>query len=216
MCQERPDRISKWRDHLISNKIKYQGKQILLGIESSTERKKEIDCCCCSEVQPCLTFCDPMECNTPVFPVLHYLLKFAQTQVHWISDAIQPSYPLSLLLLPSIFPTIRVFPNELAFCIRWPKCWSFSFSNSPSNEYSGLISLGLTGLIVLLSKGLLRVFSSTTIGKHQFFITQTSLWSNFHPYMTIGKTMALTWWIFVSKVMSLLFNTLSRLVIAFL
>ena len=141
MCQERPDRISKWRDHLISNKIKYQGKQILLGIESSTERKKEIDCCCCSEVQPCLTFCDPMECNTPVFPVLHYLLKFAQIQVHWISDAIQPSYPLSLLLLPSIFPTIRVFPNELAFCIRWPKCWSFSFSTSPSNEYSGLNSL---------------------------------------------------------------------------
>ena len=83
-----------------------------------------------------------------------------------------------LLLLPSIFPSIRVFSNEPALHIRWPKYWSFSFS--PSNEYSGLISLGLTGLISLLSKGLSRVFSSTTIWNLQFFGAQLSLWSNSH------------------------------------
>ena len=85
-----------------------------------------------------------------------------------------------LLLLPSIFPSIRVFSSELAVHIRCPKYWGFSFSVSPSNEYSGLILLGLTGLISLLSKGLSRVFPSTTVGKHQLFGTQPSLWSNFH------------------------------------
>ena len=80
-----------------------------------------------------------------------------------------------LLLLPSIFPSIRVFSNELALCIKWPKYWSFSFSISPSNEYSGLIPLGWTGWISLQSKGLLRVFSNTTVQKHQFFDAQLSL-----------------------------------------
>ena len=80
-----------------------------------------------------------------------------------------------LLLLPSIFPSIRVFSNESALCIRWPKFWSFSFSISPSSEYSGLISLGWTGWISLQSKGLSRVFSNTTVQKHQFFSTQLSL-----------------------------------------
>ena len=84
------------------------------------------------------------------------------------------------LLLPLIFPSIRVFPRELAVHFRCPKYWGFSFSISPSNEYSGLILLGLTGLISLPSKGLSRVFPSTTIGKHQFFGTQPALWSNFH------------------------------------
>ena len=83
-----------------------------------------------------------------------------------------------LLLLPSVFPSVRVFCNESVFHIRWPKYWSFSFSISPSNEYSGLISLGLTGLISLLSEGLSRVFPSTTNRKNQFFSTQPSLWSN--------------------------------------
>ena len=88
-----------------------------------------------------LNLCDPMDCSTPGFPVLHYLPEFAQTHVHWVGDAIQPSHPLSpLLLLPSVFPILRVFSNELALCIRWPKYWSFSFSISPSSEYSGLIS----------------------------------------------------------------------------
>ena len=83
-----------------------------------------------------------------------------------------------LLLLPSIFPRIRVFSNEPALHIRWPKYWSFSFSISPCNEYSGWISLGLTGLISLQSKGLSRILSNTTVQKHQFFGIQPSLWSN--------------------------------------
>ena len=114
--------------------------------------------CCYSVTQSCPTLCDPMDLDwsTPGFLVPHYLLEFAQTQAHWVSDAIQPSRLLSRpLLLPSIFPTIRVFSNESALCIRWSKYWSFSFSISPSNEYSGLIPLGLTGLIPFLSKVLL-------------------------------------------------------------
>ena len=113
-----------------------------------------------------------------------------------------------LLLLPSIIPSIRVFSNESALRIRWPKYWSFSFNISPSNEHSGLISLQ--------SKGLSRVFSNTTVQKHQFFGTQLSLQSNSHPYMATGKTIALTRWTFVGKVMSLLLKMLSRLVITFL
>ena len=87
-----------------------------------------------------------------------------------------------LLLLPSIFPSIRIFSNELVLCIRWPKYWSFSFSINPSNEYSGLISFRIDwfDLLSLLPKGLSSVFSSTTMEKHQFFGTQSSLWSNFH------------------------------------
>ena len=99
-------------------------------------------------------------------------------------EMMMPSKPLILchpfLLLPSIFPSIRVFSSEVAVHIRWPKYRSFSFSISPSSEYSGLISLGLTGLISLLSKELSRVFSSTTVQKHQFFSAQPSLWSNSH------------------------------------
>ena len=120
--------------------------------------------------------------------------------------------PCPLLLLPSIFPGIRVFSSELALHIRWPTFWSFSFSISPSNEYSGLIPLRLTGLISLQSKGL---------SKAQFKIINSSALSLLYgpthtSYMTIGKTIALTIWTFVGKVMSLLFNTLSRFVIAFL
>ena len=114
-----------------------------------------------------------------------------------------------LLLLPSIFPSIRVFSNESALGIRWPKYWSFSFSISPSKEHPGLISLQ--------SKGLSRVFSNTTVQKHQFFGAQLSSQSQLsHPYMTTGKTVASNRRTFVGKVMSLLFNMLSRLVITFL
>ena len=82
-----------------------------------------------------------MDCSTPGLPVHHQLPEFTQTHVHWVSDAIQPSHPLSSLLLPpSIFPSLRVFSSESTLCIRWPNYWSFSFSISPSNEYSGLIS----------------------------------------------------------------------------
>ena len=97
------------------------------------------DHCCCSVAQSCLTLCNPMDCSMPGFPVLHYLEEFAQPHVHWVNDDIQPSHPLSpLLLLPSVFPSIRVFSSESALDIRWPQYWSFSFS--PSNKYSGLIS----------------------------------------------------------------------------
>ena len=94
-----------------------------------------------------------------------------------------------LLLLPSVFPSIRVFSNESVLCIRWPKYWNFSIS--PSNEYSGLISLWVTGLISLQSKGFARVFSSTTVWKHQCFGTQTSLWSNSHIHTWLLKNHSL-------------------------
>ena len=122
-----------------------------------------------------------------------------------------------LLLPPSIFPSIRVFSNESALHIRWPKCWSFSFNISPSNEHSGLISFGMDCLDILAVQGTLRSLlqhhsSKASILRHSaFFILQLS-----HPYMTTGKTIALTRWTFVDKVMSLIFNMLSRLVIAFL
>ena len=122
---------------------------------------------------------------------------------------------LPLLLLHSIFPSIRVFSNESVIHIRWSKYWSFSIS--PSNEYSGLISLGWTGWISLHCKGLSTVFFNTTVQKaptlwhSAFFIVQLS-----HLYMTTGKTIALTRQTSVDKVMSLVFNTLSRLVITFL
>ena len=113
-----------------------------------------------------------MNCSTPGFPVHHQLLKLAQTHVHRISDAIRSSHPLfSLLLLLSIFPRIRVFSSESALHIRWPKYWSFSFSISPSNEYSVLISFRID-LNFLLSNGLSRIFCSTTVRKHQFFGAQ--------------------------------------------
>ena len=130
----------------------------------------------------------------------------------WCHPTISSSVvPFSLL--PSIFPGTKVFSNESAFHIRWPKYWSFSIT--PSNEYSGLISLGLTGLISLLSKGLSRVFSSSTVQKHQFFHSQQPLQSNSYPCMTTGKTVVLSIQTFVSKV-SLLCETLSRFVTAFL
>ena len=121
-------------------------------------------------------FVTPWTAARQGFPVLHYLPEFAQTRIHWVGDAIQPSllcFPF--LFLSSIFPSIRVFSNESALCIRWPKYWSFSFSISPSNEYSGL-----TGLISLRSKELSRLFFSTTIWKHHFWGTQPSLWSDSH------------------------------------
>ena len=122
-----------------------------------------------------------------------------------------------LPLLPSIFPSIRVFSNESALCIRWPKYWSFSFNISPSDEHPGLISFRMDWLDLLAVQGTLKSLlqhhsSKTSILQHSaFFIVQLS-----HPYMTTGKTIALTRWTFVEKVMSLLFNMLSRLVITFL
>ena len=115
-----------------------------------------------------------------------------------------------LLLLPPIPPSIRVFANESALGMRWPKYWSFSFRISPSNEHPELISFRMDWF------GLLRVFSNTTVQKHQFFGAQLSLVQLSNPYMTTRDNIALTRWTFVGKVMSQLFNMLSRLVVSFL
>ena len=144
-----------------------------------------------------------MDSSTPGFPVLHYLPEFAQTHVHWVSDAIQLSHPLSpALLLPSIFPSMKVFSNELALRIMWSKYWSFSFS--PSNEYSGLISFRIDWFDLLAVQGTLKSLLqhhglTASVWCSPFFIVQLS-----HLYMTTGKTIALTRWTFVGKVMSLL------------
>ena len=140
------------------------------------------------------------------------------THVHWVGGAIHPSHTLSSLSpLPSIFPSIRVFSNESVLCIRWPKYWTFSFSITPFNEYSGLISFRMNWLDLLAVQGtlnsLLQHHSSkaSILWCSAFFIVQLS-----HPHMTTGKTITLTRWTFVGKVMFLLFNMLSRLVITFL
>ena len=159
-----------------------------------------------------------MNCSTPGLPVHHQLPESTHTHFHWVSDAIQPSH---LLLSPSPpalnLSSIRVFSNESALCIRWPKYWSFSFNINPSNEYPGLISFRMDWLDLLAVQGTLQSLfqhhnSKVSIFRcSAFFTVQLS-----HPYMTTGKTIALTRRIFVGKVMSLLFNMLSRLVIPFL
>ena len=135
-------------------------------------------------------------------------------------ESVMPSnHPIlcrPLLLPPSIFPSIRVYSSESVLHIRWPNYWSFSFNICPSNEYLGLISFRMDWLDLRAVQETLRVFSNTTVQKHflqqsAFFMVQLS-----HPYTTTGKTIALTRWTFVGKVMSLLFNMLSRFVIAFL
>ena len=176
--------------------------------------------CCgfCSVSRSCLTLCNPVDCRMPGFPVHHQLLELAQSHVHWVSDAIQPSLPLSS-------------PSPLAFNLSQHQClfywvgsshqmtkyWSLSFSVSPSNEHSGLISFRINGFDLLAIQGplksLLQHHSSkaSILRRSAFFTVQLS-----HPYMSTGKTIALTRWTFVGKVMSLLFNMLSRFVIAFL
>ena len=159
---------------------------------------------CCSVAKSYPTLCDPMDSSMPGFPVLHYLLKFAQTHVHWVGDAIQPSHPLlPLLLLPSIFLSIRIFFKESVLHIGWSKYWSFSFSISPSSEYSGLISFRMDWFDLLAVQGTFKSLlqnhdSKASILWHSaFFMVHLS-----HRYMTAGKTIALTVWSFVSKVMS--------------
>ena len=134
-----------------------------------------------SVAQSCLTLCGPMDCSMAGFPVHHQLLEFIQTHVHWVGDAIQPSHPLSSHSPAFNLPSIRVFSNESVLRIRWPNYWSFIFSINPSNEYSGLISSRMDWLDLLAVKGTLsRVFSNTTVQKHQFFSAQLSWQSNSH------------------------------------
>ena len=155
-----------------------------------------------SVAQSCPTLCYPMNCSTPGLFVHHQLP----------SILCRP-----LLLLPSIFPSIRVFSDESLLHIRWPKYWSFSFSISPSNEYSGLISFRMDWLDLLAVQGTLKSLlqhhssKASILQCSAFSIVQLS-----HPYMTTGKTIVLTRRTFVGKIMSLLFNMLSRLVITFL
>ena len=164
-----------------------------------------------------------MNRSMPGLPVHHQLPEFTQTHVHRVSDAIQPSHLLSsshfifcrpLLLLPPIPPSIRVFSNESTLRMRWPNYWNFSLSIIPSNEHSGLVSFRMDWLDLLAfqgtRKGLVKHHSSkaSILWHSAFFTVQLS-----HPYMTTGKTIALTRQTFVGKVMSLLLKMLSRLCI---
>ena len=159
-----------------------------------------------------------MDCSTPGFPVLHHLRSLLKLMC---IESVMPSHHLvlccPLLLLPSIFPSIRVFSKESVLHINWPKSWSFSFSTSPFNEYSGLISFRIDWFDLLSVQGALKNLlhynssKASNLQRSTFFMVQLS-----HPYMTTGKTIALTIQIFVCKVMSLLFNTLCRFVIAIL
>ena len=140
--------------------------------------------------------------------------KLTSTESEMPSNHLILCHPL--LLLPSIFPSIRVFSSESVLCTMWSKCWSFSFSISPSHEYSGLTSFRMDCWISFLSKGHSRVFCNMAVQKHQFFGTVFFIVHLSHAYMTTGKTIALTrQTTFVVKVMCLLFNKLSRLIIGF-
>ena len=159
-----------------------------------------------------------MDCSTPGLPIHHQLLEFMQTHVHWVGDANQPSHPLSSPYPPtfSLFQHQGLFKWVSSF-LRGPNYWSFSFNINPSNEYLGLISFRMDWLDLLEVQGTLKSLlqhhsPKASILQHSaFFIVQLS-----HPYVTTRKTVALTRWTFVGKVMSLVFNMLSRLVIAFL
>ena len=177
-----------------------------------------------SLTQSCPTLCKPRDCSTPGLPVHHQASLFITNS--WSPpqsmsvESVIPSNHLILchpLLNLSIFPSIRVFPNESALCIRWSKYWRFSFNISPSNEYSGVISFRMVWLDLLAVQGTLESLfqhhssKASILRRSAFFIVQFS-----HPYMTTGKTIALTRRTFVGKVRFLLFNMLSRLVITFL
>ena len=158
-----------------------------------------------------------MDCSTPGFPVHHQLLELTQTYVHWVGDAIQPSHPLSFPFPPAFnLPQHQGFFKWFLLCIRWPTYWSFTFNVSPCNEYSELTSFTIGWLDLLAVQGtlqsLLQHHSSraSILQCSAFFIVQLS-----YPYMTTGKPIALTRWIFVGKVIFLFFNMLSRLVITF-
>ena len=159
-----------------------------------------------------------MDCSTPGLPFHHQLPELTQTHVRGVGDAIQPSHPLSSPSPPALnLSQHQVSSNESALCIRWPKYWSFSFNISPSNEHPGLISFRMNWLDLLAIQGTLKSLlqhhsSKASILWHSAsFIVQFS-----HPSMTTGKTIALTRRTFIGKVMSLLFNMLSKWVIAFL
>ena len=140
-----------------------------------------------SVTQLCLTLCDPIDCSMPGLPVHPQLLESTQSHIHWVGDAIQPSHPQSSpLLLPSVFPSIRVFSNELPLSIRWPKYWSFSFNISPSNEYSGFISFGIDWFDLLAVqetlKSLLQHDSSKSINSLALSLLYSPTLTSLHDY----------------------------------
>ena len=172
-----------------------------------------------SAAQSCPALCNPMDCSMQSLPVHHQIPELVGLKLRSI-ESVMPSNHLILchllLLPPSIFLGIRVFSNESVLCIRWPKYWSFNFSISPSSEYSGLVSFKMDWLDLLTVQGTLKSLlqhhssKASILQCSAFFVVQLC-----HPYMTTGKTIALSRWTFVGKVMSLLFNVLSRLVIPF-
>ena len=169
-------------------------------------------CYCDPVTKSCLTLCRvSMDCNTPDFPVLHYFLEFSQTRVYWVEDAIQPisSSVIPSSSCPQSFPVSGCFSVSQLFASSGQSI-GVSVSVLPVDN-QGWFPLGLTGLISLISKGLSRVFSNTTVQKHQFFGIQPSLWSSPHICTwVLEKPIALTIWTFVNKLMSLLYNTLFR------
>ena len=175
-------------------------------------------CCCCSVAQLCPNLCSPMDCSTPSFSVLHHLPELAQTRIHWVGDAIQPSHPLSS---PSL-PAFKLSQHQGLFqwvgsLYQMAKVLELQPNISPYNKYSGLISFRIDLFDLLAVQGTLKSLlqhhsSKGSILWHlAFFMVQLS-----HLYITPGKNIVLTRWIFVGKVMSLLFNMQSRFVIAFL
>ena len=163
----------------------------------------------------CPTLCDTMDCRTPGFPVLHHLLEFAQTHVRWVSDAIQLTHPVKPFSshLQS-FPESGYFPMSQFFTSSGQSIGASTSASVLPMNIQDWFPLGFTGLISLLSKELSRIFSNTIIQKHQSLML--NLFYGLNPRMTIGKTIAVTRLTFVGKVTSLLFNMLSRFVIAFL
>ena len=148
-----------------TSKLRYADDTTLMA-----QSEEELKSLFSSVTQSCLTLCNPMNCSMPGFPVHHQLPELVQTRVLQVSDAFQPSHPLSSLLLPhSVFPCIRVSSNESVFHIRWPEYWSFSFSSCPSNEYSRLISFRMDWLDLLAVQGTLKSLLQHHNSKASFF-----------------------------------------------
>ena len=179
-------------------------------MKTCSTQHRENNCCCCSVTKSCPTLCHPMDCSSPGLPFFTVSRSLFRSMS---SESVMPSSHLILccpfLLLPSIFPSIRVFSNESALHIRQPKYWSFSFSISASNEYSGLISFRMDWLDLLAAQGTLRSLlqhrslKASVLWCSAFFMVQLS-----HLYMTTGKTIALTRGSFVRKMTCLLFTML--------
>ena len=170
-----------------NSKVSKDSNRYFISIQMSTNHMKKYSISSVtikiqfgSVTKLCPTLCNPMNCSTPGLPVHHQLPEFTQLSI----ESVMPSGHLNLcrpfLLKPPIPPSIRVFSNESTLHMRWPKYWNFSFSISPSNEHSGLVSFRMDWLDLLASKGLSRVFSNTTVQKHQFFGAQPSSQSNSH------------------------------------